>query len=199
MFGIFGCLVFEMVCGEWLFFVYSVGICSQWLGDLVCQLSLVFFDIVVNNDLLVVLVCFFGGLLREFIEGKFEFFVGYGVQDYFVGCFILVSDIVELLYCECCDFVFDVMNLFGLFLEFDELSEVDVEFLWCVVQWQEQVGVGEVEVVFFCMLEDVVELSEEIECFFEVVVFGMFCVDDFECDLWLVEVVCWFCGVEINC
>ncbi|MEM6705759.1 MAG: beta-ketoacyl synthase N-terminal-like domain-containing protein, partial [Acidobacteriota bacterium] len=196
MLGILGRLAPEMVRGERSFFAHSAGTRSQRSGDPVQQLSSVFLDTAVNNDLPVVPVRFLGGLPHEPIEGKLEFPVGHGAQDYLVGRAIPASEIAELPYRERRDFVLEAMNSLGPPLELDAPSAQDLEFSERVAQWQESAGVGEVEAVFFRVLEDVAEPSEETQRLLDGAASGSLRIDDTERDLWLADVARRLLGPE---
>ncbi len=161
MLEILGSLAPAMERGERSFFAHTAGTRSQRAGDPVHRLSSVFVDIAVHHSLPMVPVRFVAGLPLDPIEGKLEFPYRHTSQLYFVGSPIQPERLAGLPYKERRDLVLTALNSTGPALDTDAPGAPDALFEQRVDAWRARTGAGEVEAVFFCILQEVPEPSEE--------------------------------------
>ena len=139
--------------GSRSFFVHVDGTRSRSCRTPVARLGSLFLDMAIELDVPVVPVRFVGGLPVAPIEGKAEFPVGMGRQDYFVGEVIAAEKLRALPYRDRARHVIAAINDLGVANELEEPLPGDAAFAASVDDWSRRTGTSPVEATFFRVLE----------------------------------------------
>ena len=138
----------KLRAGQTSFFLHPQGTRSQHAAESLRTVSSTILDYAVRLQLPIVPVRFTGGLPLQPIEGKAEFPVGYGAQDYWIGASIEAAEIAALPYAERAPRVVAAIEALGPAPAEEQLAPADATFAADVAAWRAERGVGEVEAVF---------------------------------------------------
>ncbi|MBV1858414.1 MAG: 1-acyl-sn-glycerol-3-phosphate acyltransferase [Nannocystaceae bacterium] len=134
--------------GSTSFFLHPQGTRSQHAAESVTTVSSTILDLAVRLQLPIVPVRFTGGLPIEPIEGKLEFPVGYGAQDYWIGPSIQPETLSSLPYAQRSRCVVEAIESLGPVAGDDEPAPPDLGLCERVASRRSAHGTGEVESVF---------------------------------------------------
>ncbi|MFN2428005.1 MAG: 1-acyl-sn-glycerol-3-phosphate acyltransferase, partial [Candidatus Binatia bacterium] len=182
--------------GERSFFVHCDGTRARSCRTPVQRMSSLFLDMSVELDVPVVPVRFLGGLPVEPIEGKAEFPVGMGRQDYIIGTPVSARELRELPYRDRARRVIAAINglgglgglgALGVVNDLEEPLPADRAFDESVRAWSKQTGAGPVEATFYRVLETFAHPGTETRAVIDGAAAGELVVDDTEVGRWLVS------------
>lgn len=134
--------------GSTSFFLHPQGTRSQHAAESIGKVSSTILDYAVRLQLPIVPVRFTGGLPVDPIEGKLEFPVGYGAQDYFIGKAITPQELSALPYAERARAVVGAIESLGPAPTEERPAAADPRLQQAVSRRRVETGVGEVEAVF---------------------------------------------------
>ncbi|MCA9647831.1 MAG: polyketide synthase dehydratase domain-containing protein, partial [Myxococcales bacterium] len=142
------------------FFVHAQGTRAQSCREATSKLSSLFVDLAVEQNLPIVPVRFSGGLPVEPCEGKLEFPVGFGRQDYWVGEPIAPEVLSALPYAARRSHVLDAINGLGPAPHGESPHPPDPNFEGEVRRWMQLSGVDEVRATLLMTLVQRVRRAE---------------------------------------
>ncbi|MGH1345638.1 MAG: beta-ketoacyl synthase N-terminal-like domain-containing protein [Nannocystales bacterium] len=148
MAGLLGGLEPGLRDGSTSFFLHPQGTRSQHAAESLTTVSSTILDLAVRLQLPIVPVRFSRGLPTEPIEGKLEFPVGYGAQDYWVGPSIQPEELASLPYAQRSRSVVAAIEALGPPPEDDVPAPADLGFAGRVEARRAGRALGEVESVF---------------------------------------------------
>ena len=128
--------------------MHPQGTRSQHAAESLTTVSSTILDLAVRLELPIVPVRFSGGLPLESIEGKLEFPVGYGAQDYWIGGAIHPEQLKALPYAERARAVVGAIESLGPAPKDELPAAADPRLEQAVSRRRVETGVGEVEAVF---------------------------------------------------
>ncbi|MFT7646937.1 MAG: acyl transferase domain-containing protein/3-hydroxymyristoyl [Candidatus Poriferisodalaceae bacterium] len=117
-----------MAAGQQSFFVHPQGTRAQSSRELTTKCSSVFVDLAIELGVPIVPVRFLGGLPDEPIDGKLEFPVGHGAQDYWIGEPIEAEQLKVMGLRERIDYVISSINNLGGHPSEEQTSPADSAF-----------------------------------------------------------------------
>ncbi len=141
--------------GSTSFFLHPQGTRSQHAAESLKTVSSTILDYAVRLQLPIVPVRFTGGLPVEPIEGKLEFPVGYGAQDYYVGKAIMPETLSALPYAERAPAVVGAIESLGPAPSEERPAAANPRLQQAVSRRRVEAKVGEVEAVFVEVLRGV--------------------------------------------
>jgi 3-hydroxymyristoyl/3-hydroxydecanoyl-(acyl carrier protein) dehydratase/1-acyl-sn-glycerol-3-phosphate acyltransferase len=141
------------------FFVHCQGTRARSCREPTDTISSLFLDLAIEQDLPIVPVRFSGGLPVVPLEGKLEFPLGHGRQDYSLGSPIAASELAALAYGERPARVLDALAALSGPVELEDPLPPDPSVAQSVADWCSQTGTGEVEAALYRVLEAVPEPS----------------------------------------
>jgi hypothetical protein len=175
----------ELQSGRRSFFVHCDGTRSRSCRTPVQRISSLFLDMAIELDLPLVPIRFVGGLPVEPLEGKAEFPIGMGRQDYFVGEPIGAKELRDLPYRDRARHVIGAINALGVANDIEEPLTPDHELSEAVGSWSERTGASEVEAVFYRILEALPEPGAQTRSVIEGARRGELIVEDRASGRWL--------------
>jgi len=143
------------------FFVHTDGTRAQSCRQPTTKCSSVFLDLALELDVPIVPIRFIGGLPVDPIEGKAEFPVGHGSQDYWIGGPIEPDQLRSLPLRDRVDYVIDAINTLGGTNRNEMPLPSDAAFADRVDAWQDRTGCDEVFATAWQILADAAAPSEE--------------------------------------
>jgi 1-acyl-sn-glycerol-3-phosphate acyltransferase len=175
----------ELKRGERSFFVHCDGTRARSCRTPVQRMSSLFLDMAIKLDVPVVPVRFVGGLPVEPIEGKAEFPVGMGRQDYFIGAPVSARELRELPYRDRARRVITAINELGIGNDAEEPLPGDEGFRDAVRSWSEQTGAAPVEATFYRVLEALAAPGAETRSLIDGASRGELVLEDDDAGRWL--------------
>jgi len=175
----------EMMAGRRSFFVHGDGTRSRSCRTPMQRIGSLFLDMAIDVGVPVVPVRFVGGLPVEAIDGKAEFPVGMGSQDYYLGRPIAAAELAALPYRDRARRVITAINELGVSNEMEVPFPPDPRFDAAVRSWSEQTGAGPVEATFWRVLEEMVMPGAETRTLVEAARVGELVVHDSAKGRWL--------------
>lgn len=148
MAGLLGGLEPGLRDGSTSFFLHPQGTRSQHAAESVTTVSSTILDLAVRLQLPIVPIRFTKGLPVEPIEGKLEFPVGYGAQDYWIGPSILPETLAALPYAQRSRTVVAAIESLGPAPGDEQPAAPDVGFAERVASRRAEHNTPEVESVF---------------------------------------------------
>ncbi len=148
MAGLLAGLEPRLRAGTTSFFLHPQGTRSQHAAESVTTVSSTILDLAVRLQLPIVPVRFSKGLPVEPIEGKLEFPVGYGAQDYWIGPSIQPEVLAALPYAQRSRCVVEAIESLGPPPGEDRPATPDLAFCERVARRRAQHDAPEVESVF---------------------------------------------------
>jgi len=141
--------------GSKSFFLHPQGTRSQHAAESLKTVSSTILDYAVRLQLPIVPVRFTGGLPVEPIEGKLEFPVGYGAQDYYIGKAIMPEVLSALPYAERSRAVVGTIESLGPAPSEERPAAANPRLQQAVSRRRVEAKVGEVEAMFVEVLRGV--------------------------------------------
>ena len=149
--------------------VHSEGTRALHCGEPVKKLSSVFIDLAVAANLPIVPVRFSGGLPSTNAEdsSRFEFPIGYGRQDYYLGAPIMPEDLKKLTLAERTRLVLGALNTLGPDLEQEEPNNPNPDFASQVKALSKKMSMPPEYAAIFRTLKDDSRVSQQMQKFFD--------------------------------
>ena len=161
MAGLLGGLEPGLREGTTSFFLHPQGTRSQHAAESLTTVSSTILDMAVRLQLPIVPVRFSGGLPVEPIDGKLEFPVGYGAQDYWIGASISPETLSALPYAERSRCVVAAIESLGPDPAAEQPAAPDPSLQQRVARRSQQSDLDEVESVFVEILQGLESPSEQ--------------------------------------
>jgi hypothetical protein len=150
-----------MSAGAHSFFVHTDGTRARSCREEVTRCSSVVLDLALEMGVPIVPVRFVGGLPVDPIEGKAEFPVGHGSQDYWIGEPIEAAELDALGLRDRVERVLTAINSLGVANREETPLPPDPEMASRVRRWQQRTGVGEAFAAAWQVLDQLQDPSEE--------------------------------------
>lgn len=147
--------------GTTSFFLHPQGTRSQHAAESLTTVSSTILDLAVRLQLPIVPVRFCGGLPVDKIDGKLEFPVGYGAQDYYVGAAIHPEQLGALPYAQRARAVVSAIESLGPAPDQERPAAANPTLQQAVSGRRADCGVGEVEAMFVEVLRGVEDPSAQ--------------------------------------
>jgi hypothetical protein len=173
-----------LASGERSFFVHCDGTRARSCRTPVQRMSSLFLDMAIELDVPVVPVRFVGGLPVEPIDGKAEFPVGMGQQDYFLGAPVTADELRSLPYRDRARRVIAAINELGVANDVEEPLPSDRAFDDSVRAWSDKTGAAPVEATFYRVLEALASPGAETRALVAGAAGGQLVVEDTDVGRW---------------
>ena len=161
MFELIGELQARMSAGPHSFFVHTDGTRAQSCRQPTTKCSSVFLDLALELDLPIVPVRFIGGLPVDPIQGKAEFPVGHGSQEYWIGEPIEAAALRSMPLRDRVDHVITAINTLGGSHDQEVPLAPDPDFARRCESWQRRTGCDEVFATAWQILTKTADPSPE--------------------------------------
>ncbi len=184
----------KMAAGSHSFFVHTDGTRAQSCRERTTRCSSVLLDLALELHVPIVPVRFTGGLPVDPIEGKAEFPVGHGSQDYWIGEPIEASELREMGLRQRVDRVVSAINNLGVSVDADGPRPDDPEFAALAEQWRQQTGSNDVFAALWRGLEQAAHTGSDTQLLQDAAVAGHFRSDGTPHGEWLAQMARLFFG-----